>query len=414
MIRQYQTFEELTDTAIAHLSGLRYSLSMVYYYQREWRYVGDYMRKRGIDEYSPSVGSQYLSDVVGNTEHKLLTKSQQMRIRIVSSLSDFLTTGAIRKRKRTKPEELDGEIGLAIARYIIEVTQLNGYAQSTIEGHRLYLSRFLKHLKEYNITSFDLFNPNVIVYFCGSLNEYSVITRHLIILKTNQFLKYLYQKGTLPVDYSVIAPKDKYIRQAKLPSYFSPEEIDRLLNSIDRSNANGKRDYAMILLVVRLGLRCSDVINMQFSNIQWEQGKIVLIQQKTKVALELPLLQDVGNAIINYLKGGRPQSDLLYVFLRLTPPYDNMSGNSLNAVLQKYLRLAGIRYDERRHGPHALRHSLATNLLKQSTPLPIISGVLGHVNTESTINYLRVDIESLKKCALELPASAQIEKEVSR
>lgn len=413
MIKEHQTFEELTDTATAYLTGLCYSLSMVYHYQREWKYVGNYMKERGIKEYTPAVGSRYLNDVIGNVEYKLLPKSKQMRIRIVSSLSDFLATGTIRKRKsHTKPEELDGEIGLVITQYIIEATRLNGYAQSTIESHRLYLSRFLKYLKERNINSFDSFTPEVIIHFCGSLGEYSVITRHLIILKTNQFLKYLYKRGSLPIDYSAIVSKDKYVRQAKLPSYFSPEEIDSLLSSIDRSSANGKRDYAMILLVVELGLRCGDVVNMQFDNIQWEQDKLILIQQKTKMPLELPLLPDVGNAIINYLKAGRPQSNLPYVFLRLIPPYDKMDDNAVNGIMQKYLKLSGIRYDERRHGPHALRHSLAVNLLNQSIPLPVISSVLGHVNTESTLNYLRVNADSLKQCALEVTFNIQTGKEV--
>lgn len=404
MIRQYQTFEELISTATAYLSSLSYSLKMVDYYRREWRYVGDYMRSQGICDYDACVGSKYLLETIGDIELKLLPKSKRMRIRIISSLSDFFITGTIRKRKNyTQPEELDGKIGKVISQYIIYTKQINDYAESTVQSHRLYLSRFLQYLNRHSVFSFDAFSPDLMVNFVQSLNEYSVITRHLIILKTNQFLKYLYQEQLLTIDYSTIAPKDKYVRQPKLPSYFSTDEIDRLLRSIDRSNAIGKRDYAMMLLVVRLGLRRSDVVNMKFSNIQWEQEKVVLNQKKTKEIVELPLFQDVGNAIIDYLKYGRPQSDLPYVFLRQVPPYDNMDDNALHGAMQKYLRLSGIKYDERRHGPHALRHSLATNLLSQKTPLPIISSVLGHVNTESTINYLRVDTQYLRKCALKVP-----------
>jgi len=149
---------------------------------------------------------------------------------------------------------------------------------------------------------------------------------------------------------------------------------------------------------------------MKFDNIDWEHERVILNQQKTKVPIELPLFPDIGNAIIDYLKYGRPQSDHPYVFLRLIPPYDNMDENALHGALQKYLRLSGIKYDERKHGPHALRHSLATNLLKQNVTLPVISGVLGHTRTESTIDYLRIDIDSLRMCALEIPSER---KEVS-
>jgi len=403
MIKHYRSFEELTDTATAYLTSLRYNLKMVYHYQREWRYVGSYMKKKGIQAYTPEIGAQYLKEAVGDTNLKDLPRSKRMRIRTVSSLSDFLTTGSIRKRKLSAPpEELDGQIGLAISRYIIEMAQLNGYSKSTIQSHKLYLSRFLKYLNDNNITSFDLFTPALMLDFAGSLSEYSIITRHFILLKTKQFLQYLHENGVLPVDCASIIPQGKYVRQPKLPSCYSPDEINQLLRSIDRSSAYGRRDYAMILIVVRLGLRCSDVANMKFCNIRWEQEKITLNQQKTKVLVELPLFQDVGNAIIDYMKYGRPQSDLPYVFLRLIPPYDNIDENALYGIMQKYLRLSGIKYDERRHGPHALRHSLATHLMEQKTPLPVISSVLGHVSTESTIGYLRVSIESLRKCALDV------------
>jgi site-specific recombinase XerD len=402
-IKQYQTFEELSDTATAYLTSLFYSFKMICLYQREWRHLGCYMKEKGIETYTSDVGNKYLKEVIGEEEMNNLSRSKRMRIRAVSLLSDFLITGNIRKRKlNTSVEELDGQIGQTIAQYIIDIAQINNYAKSTVQSHKLYLSRFLKYLNEHNITSFDRFCPELMVDFTGNLKEYSAITRHFIILKTKQFLKYLYEQGTLSIDYSGIIPKDKYVVHPKLPSYFSSDEITLLLNSIDRSNASGKRNYAMILLVVKLGLRCSDVINMKFSNIQWEQDKIVLSQQKTKVIVELPLLQDIGNAIIDYLKYSRPQSDLPYLFLCLTPPYNNLSENVLNRSMQKYLKFSGIKYDERRHGPHALRHSLATNLLKQDISLPVISGILGHVNTESTINYLRIDINSLRKCALEI------------
>lgn len=403
MAKQYQTFEELTDTATAYMTSLSYKLHMVYLYQMEWRYVGNYMKEKGMEEYNVEIGTQYLFESIGE-KTRPLSRNEQRRIRAVSSLSDFLVTGSIRKRKlSTPPNELDGEIGFSIAQYLIESTKLNGWKEGTIQTHRLYLSRFLKYLNEQKIFTFTSFTPVLMINFPKSLKEYSVTTRHVILLKTIQFLKYLYENGTISTDYSSIIPKDKYVRLPKLPSYFSPEEIHSILNSIDRASDYGKRDYAMILLVVRLGLRCSDVVHLRFSDILWQQEKIVLIQQKTQTAVELPLFPDVGNSIIDYLRYSRPKSDSPCVFLRMLPPYDGMDENGFYGIMQKSLRLSGIKYDERRHGPHALRHSLATNLLRQNTPLPVISSVLGHVNTESTINYLRVDIISLRKCALEVP-----------
>lgn len=402
-MKQYQTFKELTDEAAAYLKDLSYSPGGIYTYSQVWRNLGRYMRAHEIRHYDVSVGMQYLTDTVENVEFKALPRWQRNRIRIISVLSDFKETGTIRKSKnKTQPRKLEGPIGKVMSEYIAYSKQLSNLAEETVKSYNLYLSVFLSYLTDCGILSFDAFNQSIVIGFIKNLGSYSVITRHLIILKTNQFLRYIYDKQIMSFDYSRIVPKDKYVKQPKLPSYYSTEEIGQLIKSIDRANPNGKRDYAMILLVARLGLRCSDVANLQFDNILWERELITLMQKKTKEKVELPLLQEVGDAIIDYLKYGRPQSNLPNVFLRQIPPYSSMEDGNLHAIIKKYLNRSGIKYDERRHGPHALRHSLATNLLRNETPLPVISGVLGHTSSESTMCYLRVDVNSLKKCALEV------------
>lgn len=408
MINQFETFEELRDTAAAYLKSLSYSSASVDAYSREWRYLGCYLKTQKIQQYEASIGVQYLADKVGDVERKALPRSQRDRIRAISVLSDFAETGTIRKRKnRQEPRQLDGPIGKIMAEYIAQIKRSLGLAASTVQSYHLYLSVFLSYLNKCDITSFEHFNQTSILSFVNDLGEYSVISRHLIILKTNQFLKYLYDNQTLPVDYSRIMPKHKYVRQPKLPSYYSPEEVEQLINCIDRSNPNGKRDYAMVLLAARIGLRCSDIANLKFTNILWERKLISINQQKTNEPIELPLFPEIGNAVIDYLKHGRPQSSLSNIFLRHIPPYDNVCNSLLYGIIKKYLNLSGINYDERRHGPHALRHSLATNLLKKEVTLPVISSVLGHTRSESTMFYLRVDTNSLRRCALEVPAITQ-------
>jgi site-specific recombinase XerD len=403
-MKQYQTFSELMNEAAAYLSSLSYSSHTVDYYRREWKYLGDYMQEKCIPMYNTQIGSQYLADIVEDTECRFLSKSKKMRIRMITSLSDFFMTGSIRKRKpRSLPEEFEGVIGKTISDYLIENNKLNNYVAHTVQSNTLCLSRFLNYLNGCNIKSIEEINTANLIGFVQALQKYSDVTRYIIILQTNKFLKYLYNCKILESDYSTVIPKCNYVRQPKLPSYYSEEEISRLIQCVDRNNAVGKRDYTIILLIAKLGLRRSDVCGLKFENIYWEQRQISLIQQKTMRPIELPLFDEIGNAIIDYLKYGRPTSNLPYVFLRMVPPCNNLDGNGITCIIQKYLRYAGINYDERKHGPHALRHSLASNLLKQETPLPVISCILGHSNTESTIGYLRVDIESLRKCALEVP-----------
>ena len=130
---------------------------------------------------------------------------------------------------------------------------------------------------------------------------------------------------------------------------------------------------------------------------------IRLFQYKTDKEIELPLLSEVGNAIIDYLKYSRQDSEASYVFLTSRSPVKSLTIMGTSSIVQRAFAKSGIDIKNRRHGPHALRHSLAQRLLEQQTMLPVISEVLGHANTESTRFYLRVDINSMRQCALDVP-----------
>ena len=199
-------------------------------------------------------------------------------------------------------------------------------------------------------------------------------------------------------------PKSSYKSQVKLPSIYSKEEVEKLISSIERSSMIGKRDYAIILLAARLGLRSSDIANLKFDNLLWEQNIIRLVQLKTDKEIELPLLPEVGNAIIDYLKYSRQPSDEPFVFFTACSPIIPITTKAITGLVQRAFTKAGIDIKDKRHGTHALRHSLAGRLLERQTVLPVISEVLGHENTESTKFYLRVDLTSMRKCALEVPA----------
>jgi site-specific recombinase XerD len=224
----------------------------------------------------------------------------------------------------------------------------------------------------------------------------------LIILKI--FFRYLHEHQILSVDYSQIIPKDNYTNQPKLPSTFTDEEIKALLSAVDRGSPRGKRDYAILLLATKLGLRAIDICELRFENINWESNILTIKQYKTGKTISLPLLPEIGNAIIDYLKHGRPVSQLNNCFLQKVSPYNRIHTTDLGNMIRKYITLTGINCLNRRHGPHALRHSFASALLKTKAPLPVISEALGHKSMTSSMFYLRIDINSLRKCTLEVPA----------
>ena len=220
---------------------------------------------------------------------------------------------------------------------------------------------------------------------------------------TKVFLKWLFCNKLMETDITINIPSPKFVQQPKLPSVYSTEEITKVINTIDRGNPVGKRNYLCLLLAARLALRSSDIRNLKFSNIFWEENIIRLIQVKTGHPVELPLLPEIGNAIIDYLKYGRPESDSPFIILTSIPPYEPLKPLRVYRITMKAFKRAGISILDRKHGPHALRHSLSSRMLESLTTMPVISEVLGHTNSGSTMFYLRIDTTSLKLCALDAP-----------
>ena len=156
----------------------------------------------------------------------------------------------------------------------------------------------------------------------------------------------------------------------------------------------------MILLAVLLGMRVGDICALRFKDIDWKRRIICYTQQKTGKANTLPLLPEIGEAIIAYIKNGRLESPTDNVFVRHLPPYGALTtGSALSLSIKRYMRYAGLEMKPRK-AAHALRHTLASNLLCDGIPLMTISNILGHFNTHTTSGYTKVDISALRKCAL--------------
>ena len=239
------------------------------------------------------------------------------------------------------------------------------------------------------------------------LNSVSIKYKSMMSISIHglrKFFRHLYLRESIESDLAAFFPRDNYKKQAKLPSTYNVEEIRKMLASVDRSTATGKRNYPILLLATILGLRASDIASLKFENISWENSTVRITQQKTGKELELPLLPEIGNAIIEYLRHGRPKSVSPYVFLLAVRPYTRTSQPVITQIAKKCFADARVNTANKHHGAHALRHTLATLLLEDRVKLPVISEVLGHNSTESTRYYLRVDLPSLRNCALDVPA----------
>jgi integrase len=207
----------------------------------------------------------------------------------------------------------------------------------------------------------------------------------------------------LESDLSALLPRTRHATEEVIPSAFSRDEVEKILACIDRCNPKGKRDYAMLLLAAKLGMRASDICTLELASFKWEENKLEFVQRKTGKPVSLPLLNEVGDAVIEYLKI-RPQSALNSVFLRLAPPRVQLHRHSLYEITRKYMKRSGIHIPPgKKHGPHALRHSLSSILLENRVPLPVISGILAHSSSDATKVYLKIDHGQLRECALNVP-----------
>lgn len=280
-----------------------------------------------------------------------------------------------------------------------------GRSLDTIQSYAIYLDRFSDYLHHRGVKHIGELDKDAILGFTNTFTNYSPAVIHTTLCSLRTFFHYLFQKGFVAEDFAYVVPRDGYRSRAKIPSAYSKEDVEKLLNSIDRGNPKGKRDYAMILLAARLGLRAQDICDLAFENLSWENNTLVIVQQKTKQLLTLPLMEDVGMAIIDYLKYARPECTTTNaIFLRLIPPIGKLEAPTLHSIVTHYMRKAGIKVqDGKKHGPHALRHSLASAMLEEQLPLPIISEILGHTNTASTSIYLKIDIHQLRNCTLTPP-----------
>ncbi len=369
-------------------------------YQSHWREVKNYMDCHNISEINASVCRDYLLNEFNNRDYRELSQEEKAVVGSVNILIEFLGTGSVQFKKQQI--NLDGPIGTLMIKYLSFKTEQRLH-KSTISKHECHLSRFLQFLKENKIDAITQVRLIHILDYLKSISTSTKASSHKSIQVLRGLFRYLHATQILETDFSIMIPRSNYKPQPKLPSTYSKEEVEKLIASVERSSFMGRRDYAILLLAARLGLRNSDIANIKFENLFWEKNMIRLFQYKTDKEIELPLLSEVGNAIIDYLKYSRQYSEEPYVFLTSRSPVKPLTIMGITNIVGRAFAKSGINIKNRRHGPHALRHSLAQRLLEQQTMLPVISEVLGHENIESTRFYLRVDINSMRQCALDVP-----------
>lgn len=370
-----------------------------------WDDVWDWLQEQGITEFAEEIGNRYCEERFGThlMPHRPPVRLRE-KIRAVRMLICYQKSGTFEFRSPNTEYIFTGCTGTIATEYLEYCRDILNVAEKTVDNKKYYLHSFCSYL---NLNGIELDELSVDVmedYF--SFMNFSLASRHNASSAIRIFLRYAYDTGKTKHDCSVYVLKDDYKKNCKVPTTYEEDEIRSIVDAVERASSIGKRDYLVLLLATEYGWRAKDITEFSFDSIDWDQNIIRLNQHKTDVQVEYPLLSNIGNAIIDYLKYARPKTEAPQIIVS----HENankgkpLSTPMIHSIVTKYMKRAGIKnWKNKKHGPHAMRHSLATNLLKKNVAMPVISIVLGHQKTETTMIYISVDYDKLKQCALPMP-----------
>lgn len=361
-----------------------------------------FMDFEGVEKYSTDVGMRFMRTYFAYNSDTVISHVNAERLRHLRKLSEFQLHGTIITNV-SKREHYDIPEGFRIVTdAFLAYRRFEGIIEKNMCTISLYLERFFNYLTSQKIVRPEQITGTHIHGYLRFIMGFSNQSKDHMMRTVRQFMGFCHKNGYHKQDLTSYAPNVHYEKRARIPSTYSRDDVMKLLELVDRNNSIGKRNYAILLLISRLGLRSRDVVGLKFENISWEENRISISQHKTGRTLTLPLLEDVGLAIIDYLKFGRPKCTCHNIFVRHRPPLDSFSSGAIYNLVSNYIGKAGLLTQGKKRGPHALRHSLASRLLEENVPLPVISEILGHADTNTTAVYLSIDINKLRKCALEV------------
>jgi site-specific recombinase XerD len=290
----------------------------------------------------------------------------------------------------------------AYEQYLREARAL---AEATILNYVPFIRRFLKdRYGDGPVTLSRLCAQDVVRFVQRQAPRLHMKRAKLMTTALRSFLKYARYRGEVVQDLAAAVPVVPNWSMSSIPRAISADQVHQLLASIDQHTAVGRRDYAILLLLARLGLRSSEVAFLELDDIDWNTATLS-VHGKSGLRNEFPLSLEVGKAIAAYLRDGRPLSTSRRVFLRAKAPIRGFRGASgIGSIVRHSLKRAGVNAPT--YGTHQFRHGLATEMLRQGASLGEIGDVLGHRHPQTTTIYTTVDLEALRTLALPWPGGA--------
>jgi len=363
-----------------------------------------FCREKNIGEVNIPIIAEFLSEKYDIDYQNPTAGMQTVLRRPLLILMEFYESGSYLKSHQrgttTEIPEVFADVYLACREFI---NSLDIGIKS--KKRKLWIIvNFLTHLKNAGKKDIAAISANDVNQYIVSKADYALATKRLQAGTLREVLDWMHREKMISFSGRDAFPLIRKSPKSDILSYYSAEEIKTIMDSIDGNSMSGKTYRFIISITAFLGIRAGDLINLKFSDIDWSNNKISIIQEKTKTPLTLPMPDEVKFPLLDYLKNARHASaDDEYVLVTSYAPYTRIQQTgSIYRMISKCIERSNVSVNGRRKGPHALRHSLATNLLNENVPLSAIANILGHSSTRTTEIYLSVDESKLKELSLEV------------
>lgn len=401
--------DRLIANALRHLEELGYSQRTRKYHGNVWRALLEF---GGGTAASPRLTDRLATAFLesrGVTQRSIrtggITWSQEESRLAIRVILEFEATGSFRRHpKRIPAPQIPEAFQREMDRYEEFCRRHLHHHPATLNSRRRTLVSFVVFLESSEILAPGDLDAESLSAFI-TMRAWKIQPRSLAteVGHLRSFVRFLTMRGFVGPDLIVHARALRVAKEHRLPPVWPEEAVKALISGVDRSSPQGKRDYAILLLACRLGLRSSDIRSMRLDEINWSEARIQLKQRKTGRPLSLPVDEEIGEALIDYLKHARPTVDHREVFLRVRAPNGPLGpSNSLYGVVASALRRAQVELPAGLpRGLHALRHTLATRLVCAGESLDTVAGILGHQSIECTRVYTHLDVEALRCVALD-------------
>jgi len=388
------------DSLAGQLSMMGYPGMRICEMVRDWLRFTKYCDDAGMDVPSSIHAEEVQRYLVEQIQARRYRRSVRVALRILIEADD---SGYFSRHVHAPPKPTTPIFDEWVVPYLHFLREHRGLKETTLEENAFVLRKFTEFLDRNGICDIRSLDAGLLRDFCDNSGRYKPSTWILRMSNVRCFLRFVFSRKGLERDLSLAVAAAKRFRQAGLPDVLTDAEVDKILGCVDRSDGRRRRDFAMLLLAARYGMRPTDICRLRLDDIHWRDRSIVYCQSKTGKPITLPLLPEISETLIDYLHSWRPPTKSRCIFVRHRVPYEPFGPrHPLYWIMPEVLRRAGICKRPGSRGLYLFRHTLATRMLGAHVSIKTIGDLLGHTSAQSTFVYTKVGVSALRSASLSI------------